>query len=102
MDLSCRQLTGAQAIADIDVVVVEGLQVPIPQIVDDGALAEAYREMRGREIRGRIAEECEAAARRRLDDVIFDSLGLRRAGRQRIYHTLVALVHDRLDKARSV
>lgn len=102
MDLSCRQLTGAQAIADIDVKVVEDLVVPRLDLIDAEKLVLAYSKISHREILPRIADEYSQGDRRELDRVIFDSLGLTNEEAEEIYFAVIDLVTKRLQKAKTI
>ena len=104
MDLTCRQLTGAQAIADIDVQVVENILVPNPELlsVSREAFKNAYNQIKQRPIEQRIAKEVNMPDRRALDDVVFDVLGLTAGEREAVYEAVVELVKRRLEKALSV
>ena len=104
MDLTCRQLTGAQAIADIDVQVVENILVPNPELlsVSREAFKNAYNQIKQRPIEQRIAKEVNMPDRRALDDVVFDVLGLTAGEREAVHEAVVELVRRRLEKAKSV
>ena len=104
MDLTCRQLTGAQAIADIDVQVVENILVPNPELlsVSREAFKNAYNQIKQRPIEQRIAKEVNMPDRRALDDVVFDVLGLTSGEREAVHEAVVELVRRRLEKAKSV
>ncbi|MFQ5610766.1 MAG: Eco57I restriction-modification methylase domain-containing protein [Anaerolineae bacterium] len=99
LDLSCRQLTGAQAIADVDVRVVRQLPVPHPESVPLAELEAAYQQLATRPTARRIRDECARPDRRTLDDVIFDALGLTSGERQAVYEAVIDLVEARLRKA---
>jgi hypothetical protein len=115
VDITCRQLTGAQAIADIDVVVVENLQIVHPDQTDKNNLLRRFREIESRPIASVILE-CgfdkdipirsqqpnPLPDRKALDDVVFDALGLTEAERKEVYWAVCELVQNRLKKARSV
>jgi hypothetical protein len=102
MDLTCRQLTGAQAIADIDVQVVENILVPNPELlsVSREAFKNAYNQIKQRPIEQRIAKEVNMPDRRALDDAVFYVLGLTAGEREAVYEAVVELVKRRLEKAR--
>ena len=59
MDLSCRQLTGAQAIADIDVRVVKEIPILRTSLIfnSEHAFRLAYDQMKSRPIKQRVANE---------------------------------------------
>jgi len=102
MDLSCRQLTGAQAIADIDVDVVEDILLPTSESVDAAALQSPYRALARRPILPHVRDEYARPDRRALDDVFFDTLGLTQGEREAVYEAVIGLVEARLKKADSV
>ncbi|MEW5799421.1 MAG: Eco57I restriction-modification methylase domain-containing protein [Bacteroidota bacterium] len=115
LDLTCRQLTGAQAIADIDVVVVENIKIVSPKIIDSNKLINAFDNLAEKKINS-IISECgfdktkpiraqtpnPLPDRKALDDVIFDVLGLTQAERNEVYWSVCELVQNRLNKAKSV
>ncbi|MDZ7337127.1 MAG: BREX-1 system adenine-specific DNA-methyltransferase PglX [candidate division KSB1 bacterium] len=102
MDLSCRQLTGAQAIADIDVNVVENILVLHPALLAVSGIEEHYLRLSSRPIRPHVDEEYSQPDRRALDEVVFDVLGLTAGEREAVYEAVVNLVRARLEKAKSV
>lgn len=115
VDLTCRQLTGAQAIADIDVIVVENLQIINPSFVDSEILLERFWTLSKKTI-GSILLDCgfdkdkpirsqhpnPLPDRKALDDIVFDALGLTQDERNEVYWAVCELVQNRLAKARSV
>jgi hypothetical protein len=107
MDLTCRQLTGAQAIADIDVVVVKNILIPHPEIlsVDYSVIAsrpiKTHVEDEYNQPDRRALDDVQAPDRRALDEVVF-VLGLTAGEREAVYEAVVNLVRARLEKARSV
>ncbi|MFW6116189.1 MAG: Eco57I restriction-modification methylase domain-containing protein [bacterium] len=125
IDVTCRQLTGAQAIADVDVNVWEDANLLNPSVLtrsQRGRLLAAFEQMAKREIKG-IFEELglpeanrdysnidssdvslteTVSARRTLDGVVFEALGLTEKEQVAVYQALVDLVKNRLAKARSV
>jgi hypothetical protein len=104
MDLSCRQLTGGQAIADIDVRVVK--EIPILSICfladNKQAFKQAYDQIKSRPINQRIAKEYTMPDRRALDAIIFDALNLTQGEREEVYEAVIHLVEARLQKASSL
>ncbi len=102
MDLSCRQLTGAQAIADVDVRVVEDIFVPRESILMHDRLDSCYRIIATTPILNHVRDEYTRTERRELDDVIFDSIGLTQNERDAVYEAVINLVEARLKKAASV
>ena len=102
MDLTCRQLTGAQAIADIDVVVVKNILIPHPEILSVEDCSQVYSAIASRPIKTHMEDEYNQPDRRALDEVVFDVLGLTAGEREAVYEAVVNLVRARLEKAQSV
>ena len=104
MDLSCRQLTGGQAIADIDVKVVKEIPVlPVHILADNKqAFKQAYDQIKLRPIDQRVAREYTMPDRRALDEIIFDALNLTQGERDAVYEAVIHLVEARLQKAQSL
>ncbi|HKV41071.1 MAG TPA: hypothetical protein VJX67_17825, partial [Blastocatellia bacterium] len=102
-EITCRQLTGAQAIADIDVRVAEQILLPDLAAVGDsqaGELSSALDELCARPIVS-IFEETSMADRRRLDDVVLKVMGFdeeleRREVLEELYDAATNLVRRRL------
>ena len=99
MDLSCRQLTGAQAIADVDVAVVDNILIPDHKLFPANSLDLAYSPFSKREMKSKIADEYTMSDRRNLDDIFFDALNLTSGEREAIYEAIIDLVQARLNKA---
>ncbi|MEA2033704.1 MAG: N-6 DNA methylase [Euryarchaeota archaeon] len=114
---TCRQLTGAQAIADIDVVVVEHLGIPNPSELSKkirAKLENSFRELSEtscdsifEEIGANSPEEISLdkvkTDRRELDEIVMDKiLGLTEEEQLEVYKAVVDLVKSRLEKAGSV
>jgi hypothetical protein len=115
MDLTCRQLTGAQAIADIDVNVVENIYLINPELFDKKKAKFAHDGIKRRKINSCFTELGINPARpireqkpnplpdrKALDDIVFDILGLTEDERNEVYWAVCELVKNRLNKARSV
>jgi len=116
IEFTCRQLTGAQAIADIDVIVVKSLLVPdFDKITDEtkGELKRAFEKLLQtsaesvfKEIAPTPAEvsfEKVKADRLELDKIVLrDILGLSENEHLEVYRAVVDLVKSRLEKAKSV
>ena len=114
---TCRQLTGAQAIADIDVVVVEHLGIPNPLELSKkirAKLENSFREL-SKTSCDSIFEEIGANSpeevfldkvktdRRELDEIVMgEILGLSEEEQLEVYRAVVDLVRSRLEKAGSV
>ncbi len=117
IEFTARQLTGSQAIADIDVAVVESLLIPhlskslsvkIRKQIEKTftKLAITPAESVFKEI-GRIPEEITLSGikpeRRELDRIIMSEiLGLSEEEQLDVYRAVVDLVRSRLEKAKSV
>jgi len=116
IEFSCRQLTGAQAIADIDVMVVEKLFIPsIEKFTRNtrAKLEKAFDELCKTEAESLFVEiGAEVASlnlehikpeRRNLDKLIMtDILGLTQEEQLEVYRAVVDLVKSRLEKSESV
>ena len=106
-EVTCRQMTGAQAIADIDVNVAEQIMIPDPRELPAAfkkRLLAAFKAVASRPVMS-IFEEVERADRRKLDDLILSALGFddppeRRAALDELYAAASKLVRARLDKSR--
>ena len=107
IELTSRQLTGAQAIADIDVRVVEdSLVANIPfekEEYIDRPIISIFEEC-GIDPSKPIREQepNPLPDRAELDNIIFDELGLTKEERKEVYWSVCELVKQRLEKARSV
>ena len=76
-ELTCRQMTGAQAIADIDVVVAENIMLPDPQKLSAALKQEletALLQLSHRPVLS-FFEEMNQADRRRLDLLTLEAIG---------------------------
>ncbi|MGH9941830.1 MAG: Eco57I restriction-modification methylase domain-containing protein [Pyrinomonadaceae bacterium] len=102
MDLTCSQLTGAQAIADINVEVVEALMIPNPELFKSKEAKSAYNAMRKRPICPRVADEIKQADRREVDDALFKVIRLTAKESEAVYEAVETLVRERLAKADSL
>jgi len=109
LEVLSRQLTGAQAIADIDVNVWEDILIinnnfkNIKNNFGERIIYSIFKEIRvdpSRPIREQ--EPNPLPDRKALDDIVFDSLGLTEEERKEVYWSTAELVKNRLDKARSV
>jgi|GEM_PF-1286426 len=107
-EITCRQMTGAQAIADIDVAVAEQIMIPDPRTMSPGIkkkLEDALMELSRRPVRS-VFEEIEHPDRRRLDALTLETIGFtqkseRDAVLHQLYKAVTELVERRLSKARS-
>ena len=104
MDLSCRQLTGAQAIADIDVRVVKEIPILRTSLIssNEHGFRLAYDQMKSRPIKQRVTGEYTMPDRHALDAIIFDALNLTQGERDAVYEAVIHLVEARLQKAGSL
>jgi hypothetical protein len=104
-EITCRQMTGAQAIADIDVAVAEGLLLPDPRNLTPAIrkqLESAVKELARRRVLS-VFEEVQRADRRKLDELVLSAMGFRGKERndvlEELYAAVVQLVSERLTKA---
>jgi len=115
IEFTCRQLTGAQAIADIDVIVVKSLLIVNPAKLEKKIgmklinkfkkLMQSKAESIFKEISNfpdKIDLNLIKPERRELDKIIMgDILGLTEAEQLEVYRAVIDLVKSRLDKANS-
>lgn len=105
-EITCRQLTGAQAIADIDVAVAERLLLPDPRLIDEGCrrrIESALFALSERPVVS-IFEEVKREDRRLLDELVLAAIGFadpaeRRAVLGRLYEAATDLVRIRLGRS---
>jgi hypothetical protein len=114
LEMTARQLTGAQAIADIDVRVVEEALVIDPARLDEGKCRNIVdhfdRKIESCFIEFGLSKDMPIDAqqiaprpdRRELDNIVFDALGLSDQQRTAIYKAVASVVKNRLDKAASL
>jgi SAM-dependent methyltransferase len=106
-ELTCRQMTGAQAIADIDVAVAEQILLPDPRTLSPRIkkkLEAAVVELSRRPV-GSVFEEIKRTDRRRLDALTLEAIGFskgseREAVLDQLYEAVTELVRARLSKAK--
>ena len=104
-EVTCRQMTGAQAIADIDVVVAERIMIPDPRELSatmKRKIESAVKAIARRPVLS-IFEEVKRADRRRLDELTLAAIGFtdkaeRRNALYQLYQAMTKLVRARLDK----
>jgi SAM-dependent methyltransferase len=104
-ELTSRQMTGAQAIADIDVAVAAQIMIPDPRKLSHAIkerLESAISALMRRPIYS-IFEEVKRADRRRLDELTLASIGFsnrreRKAVLDQLYASVLELVRARLEK----
>src|SRR6266404_2691122 len=106
-EVTCRQMTGAQAIADIDVAVAEQILLPDPRTLSAAMkkkLQAAVMELSGRPVYS-VFEEIKRADRRRLDALALEAIGFNRRSERDavsdgVYKAVTDLVRARLSRAR--
>ncbi len=106
-EVTCRQMTGAQAIADIDVSVAEQILLPDPRTLSPGIrkkLEAAVLELSHRPV-GSLFKEIKRTDRRRLDGLTLEAIGFskrseREAVLDQLYEAVTELVQARLAKAK--
>jgi len=115
IEFTCRQLTGAQAIADIDVIVVENLSVLDPAKLSSEmrvALEESFDRLSKVSCESIFSELATSPSevsldkvkpdRRELDKIVMgDILGLSDDEQLEVYRAVVDLVKSRIEKAKS-
>jgi SAM-dependent methyltransferase len=105
-EITCRQMTGAQAIADIDVAVAEQIMIPDPRQLSPAIkqkLEAALKELSRRPVYS-IFEEVKCNDRRRLDALTLEAIGFSRrserdAASDEVYKAVTDLVRARLSKS---
>jgi methylase of polypeptide subunit release factors len=107
-EMTCRQLTGAQAIADIDVAVAEHILLPDPEDLDGYERKQIVAALTaiGRRPVSSIFDEVERPDRRRLDELVLAAIGFREESERKevlleLYRAVTALVKSRLARSRS-
>jgi hypothetical protein len=104
-EMTCRQMTGAQAIADIDVGVAERILLPDPRNLTTRlkkGLEAALGEIARRDVLS-VFEEVKRLDRRRLDSVVLEAIGFddeaeRESLLDRLYDAVTEIVRLRLNK----
>jgi hypothetical protein len=104
-EITCRQMTGSQAIADIDVVVAEGIVLPDPRRLSGQIkkqLITALSALAKRPVMS-LFEEVKRSDRRKLDHLVLLAMGftdrdLRNSTLRQLYDAVVGLVRERLEK----
>jgi hypothetical protein len=104
IDEGARQLTGAQAIADVDCRVLAAAPVPRPEALARLAapLAEVRAALAGDEVTTDLARMLDRPAQRELDLLVGRALGLSAAAVARARAALLARVEARLEHAAAV
>ena len=106
-EVTCRQMTGSQAIADIDVAVAEQILLPDPRQLSPAIkkrLEAAVVELSRRPVYS-VFEEIKRADRRKLDALTLEAIGFsQKSAREsvvdQLYGAVTELVRARLSKAR--
>ena len=106
-EVTCRQMTGAQAIADIDVSVAEQILLPDPRSLSPRIkkkLEAAVVQLSRRSV-GSVFEEIKRTDRRRLDALTLEAIGFskgseREAVLDKLYEAVTELVRARLSRGR--
>jgi len=103
VDLFARQLTGAQTLSDVDVNVVEKTLIPNPELLKPykTELDEVYKSLKSRE-QLTIFEEVKQPDRRKLDEIIFEAIGLEKSDVDELYKATCEYVANRNQKSKSV
>lgn len=104
-EITCRQMTGAQAIADIDVRIAEQIMIPDPRQLSTAMkrqIESALKRISRRRVLS-IFEEIKLADRRRLDELTLAAIGFadvaeRKAALEDLYEAVTRLVRARIDK----
>jgi len=105
-EITCRQMTGAQAIADIDVAVAEQIMIPDPRNISPPIkrkLVAAVLELSRRPV-GSVFEEIKRPDRLRLDGLTLEAIGFtqkleRDAVLDQLYKAVTELVALRISKS---
>jgi hypothetical protein len=105
-EVTCRQMTGAQAIADIDVIVAEQILLPDPRNLPASIkkrLEAAISELSRRPIYS-VFEEVKRSDRQRLDSAVLEAIGFRsrserEAALNQLYEAVSKLVVARLSRS---
>jgi hypothetical protein len=106
-EITCRQMTGAQAIADIDVAVAEQIMIPDPRTLAlsmKKKLEAAVLELSRRPVNS-VFQELKRPDRRRLDGLTLEAIGFTQKSERdtvldELYKAVRDLVEQRLSKAR--
>jgi hypothetical protein len=101
-EITCRQMTGAQAIADIDVSVAEAVVLPDPRQLSESMKRRLESALKAIALRpvGSVFKEVKRADRRRLDALVLAAIGFssrpeREAVLDELYAAMVSLVQGR-------
>jgi hypothetical protein len=104
-EITCRQMTGAQAIADIDVSIAEQIVIPDPRELSPALKSKLEATVLALSCRsvGSIFEEVKHPGRRRLDELTLEAIGFSERSERRevledLYEAVSELVRARLSK----
>ena len=103
LDLFSRQLTGNLTISDADVNVVEDTLIPNPELFSKHKqdFDKIYHSLLKREQES-IFEEVKKVDRKKLDEIIFQVLGLPKKDVQELYKSVCDYIKNRREKSDSV
>ncbi|MCB2196065.1 MAG: N-6 DNA methylase [Bacteroidetes bacterium] len=103
IDLFARQLTGSQTLSDVDVHVIQNTLIPHPKYLvgKEKELNTCMRSMCERKQES-IFEEIHLDDRKKLDNLIMESLGFDDKHTDQLHNDAVRLVRDRKVKSESV
>ncbi len=103
LDLFARQLTGSQTLSDVDVNVVERTLIVDPTILKpyEKELVSLYQKLKSREQLS-IIDEIKFDDRNRIDEIIFEALGLSKNDLKDLYKYQECFITEREEKSKSV
>jgi type I restriction enzyme M protein len=103
LDLFSRQLTGNQTLSDVDVNVVERTLIVNPEILKpfEKELVQLYQKLKSREQLS-IIDEIGFDDRNRIDEIIFEVLGLSKKDLKELYDYQSNFITEREEKSKSV
>jgi SAM-dependent methyltransferase len=107
-EITCRQMTGAQAIADIDVAVAERIMIPDPRNMPARIKRDIQAALKRIALRPTLSifEEIKLADRRRLDELTLEAIGFanrseRKTALEQLYEAIAKLVRARIEKTKA-
>ncbi len=103
LDLFARQLTGSQTLSDVDVNVVQRTLIVDPEILKpfEKELVSLYQKLKSREQLS-IIDELTFEDRKRIDEIIFEAIGLTKKGLKDLYDYQKNFIIEREEKSKSV
>lgn len=103
LDLFSRQLTGNQTLSDVDVNVVERTLIINPGLLKpfEKELVHLYQKLKAREQLS-IIDEIGFEDRNRIDEIIFEVLGLSKKDLKELYDYQANFITEREEKSKSV